>query len=99
MAPAFNDLTVLYDDDLVCVLNGAETARNDDRRSVLHEVVQRILYQPFRLGIKRRGGFIQDEDRRVLQYCARNAQALALAARQFRASLANGGLISIGRLH
>ena len=35
MASTLDDLTVLYYDDLICMLNGAEPVRNDDGGAVL----------------------------------------------------------------
>ena len=64
------------------------------RRAVAHQHRQRVLHQPLRLGIERRGRFVEHEDRRVAQQRAGNGQALALAARQALPALADARLRS-----
>ena len=51
-------------------------------------VVQRFLHQPFVLGVERRGRLVEQQDRRVLQNGAGDGEALALAAGQGDAALA-----------
>ncbi len=47
--------------------------------------------------VQRRGGFVEDQDRRVLQQRARDRHALLLAAGQLQAALADHGVVALGR--
>ena len=55
--------------------------RNDERRPVEHQRRERVLDQQLGLGIQRRGGLVQNQNRRVLQQRPRDGQPLALPAR------------------
>src|SRR3712207_8294577 len=46
-----------------------------------------------RLGVDRRRRFIQDEDRRILEEGARDAEALTLAARELAPAFADLGVV------
>src|SRR5690242_20889067 len=54
-----------------------------------------VLHQQLRLGVQRRGGFVEDQDRRVLQQRARDGQPLALPAGEPLAALADARLIRV----
>ena len=55
--------------------------RNRDGRVVaLEEGVQGLVDERLALRIEGRRGFVQDEDVRILEQCARNGDALFLAA-------------------
>jgi hypothetical protein len=75
--------------------DGRQAVRDDERGAVPHQVGQRVLHQQLRLGVERRGRFVQDQDRRVLQQRARDGQALALPARQPLAALADARLVPV----
>ena len=78
---------------LVGVFDGRQPVRDDQRRAVGHQVVERVLHQAFGFGVERGGGLVEDQDRRVLQHRARDREALALAAGQ-RAALARRCAVS-----
>ena len=59
----------------------------------MHEFLQGILDQTFRLVVQCRGGFIEDEDRRIFVNGAGNRQSLALATGQLV------GVVSQHRVH
>ena len=46
----------------------------------LHQSLQGILYQALALGVEGRGGFVEDEDRGILQDGTGDADALTLSA-------------------
>ena len=53
--------------------------RDHEGCPVAHQVRERILHEQLRLRIERRRGFVQDQDRRVLQQRPRDREALSLA--------------------
>ena len=55
----------------------------------LAQPVERPLDAGFRLDVERAGGLVEDQDRRVLQDGAGDGDALALAARERGAALAD----------
>ena len=59
-----------------------------------HQRRQRVLHQHLRLGVERRGGLVEDQDRRVSQDRARDRQPLPLAARQPLPALADHRLVA-----
>jgi len=59
---------------------------DDERRTTFHQPVETGLNRALGLGVHRTGGFVQNDDARILQYHARDGQALALAARQLDAA-------------
>ncbi len=76
-------------DDGARVEHDQPVQRRDRRQSVgdgdhgasLHQAFERLLDRRLRLGVERRGGFVEHQDRRVLQDHPGDGDALALAAR------------------
>ena len=68
---------------------------DDQRRAVLHDVFKRRLHEHFVFRVERRGRFIEQQHRRVLQDRARDRKALALAARQGHAALADRRVVAL----
>src|SRR5690606_10603067 len=93
VATAFHDRTILNDNNLIGMLDRTQPVGDYNRGSVLHQVGERLLYQAFRLRVERRGRFVKDQDGRIPEHRARNAEPLALAPRQLRAPLTDHGLI------
>ena len=60
-----------------------------DHRALFHQPGELLLDRRLDLGIERRGRLVEHQDRRVLQNHAGEGDALALAARQFDAALAD----------
>src|SRR5690606_41989958 len=52
MCTNFNDLPSFQYDNLICILDRTQSVCNNNRCPVLHQLVQRILNQTFRLGIQ-----------------------------------------------
>ena len=73
--------------------------RDDDGRAPLHQRRQRLLDQPLGLGVERTGRLVEQQDRRVLQDGARNRDALALAAGELVAALADRGIVATRHRH
>ena len=59
------------------------------RGAALHQRLERRLHQPLGLGVERRGRLVEDQDRRVLVDRARDRHALALAAGELAAVVAD----------
>src|ERR1017187_7114628 len=90
----FADLPLFEHHNLVRPAYGGKPVRDDDYGAVLHQVGQRLLYQHFALRVQVAGGFVQDQDGRVLEQGARDGEALALSAGEFGAAIANHGLVA-----
>src|SRR3546814_971649 len=66
----------IYDGDAVGALDRRQPLRDHQRGAALHELVERRLDHALGFGIERRSRFVKDQDRRVLQQCACNREAL-----------------------
>ena len=66
-----------------------QPVRDRDDRAALHQPVELLLDRRLDLRIERRGGLVEHQDRRVLQDHPGERDALALAAREFDAALAD----------
>ena len=93
--PLLDDLPPHHDDDAVGAPDGRESVRDDQGRAVHHEPFDRLLDEAFRLGIERRGRFVEDEDGRVLQEGARDRESLALASRERHAELSDRRVVAL----
>ena len=69
--------------------------RDDNRRAAAHQTAQRRLHVPLRLGVERRGGLVEQQDRRVLQHRARDRDALPLPAGEPDAMLADRRVVAL----
>ena len=92
---ALHQPTVLDDQQLVRLDDGRETVRDDDDGLVPVQARERILDVGLGLRVQRAGGFVEDQDRRVLEEHAREGDALLLAPGEPHASLAEHGLESL----
>ena len=97
MGAAFDDFTVTQHQDLVGPLNGAEPVRNHEARAPGHKPFQGLLDQLLRRRVHRGGGFIQDEQRRVLEQRPRDADALLFPDAQLHAAFTDPGIIAVGK--
>ena len=92
-----DDLAGLEDDDAVGALHGREAVRDDDRRAAAHRRFERGLDHPLAFGVERARRLVEQQQRRVLQHRARDRDALALAAREANAALAEEGPVAVGQ--
>ena len=81
------------------MLDGGKPVCNHNGGSVLHQFNNGILYQAFRLSIKGRGGFVQDQYGRICQNCTGNTDSLHLSPAQFSSTFTNTCFICILILH
>ena len=92
MTAALGNTPALHHDDAVGMLDGGQPVCDHQRRASLHQGGQGRLHMLFGFAVQGRGGFIQQQDRRIFQQGAGNRQALALATRQTHTILANQGV-------
>ena len=89
MRALLDDASVLKHVDAVGVAHGAEAVRDDEARALLHEPFERFLDLPLRFRVHTRGGLIEQQNRRIAQQGARDADALLFAHAEFDAALAD----------
>src|SRR5258708_29334014 len=89
MSSDFGYFPVLQHHNFVGAPDRGEAMRDDDDGAMLHQILQSGLDQTLGFGIQVRGRFVENKYRRVLQQSARDGEALALAAGEFLAALAD----------
>src|SRR5690606_29352697 len=77
-----HDAAAVDDEDPVGVADGAEPVGDDEAGPPLHQPLQRLLDEAFALDIECARRLIENQDPRVLQDRAGDADPLALPARQ-----------------
>ena len=98
MAAAFGDTPFIEHDDLVGMGDRRQPVRDDQRRASLRYLRQRRLDFVLGAAVQRRGGLVQDQDRRIFQQGAGNCHPLLLAAGQFQAAFADLRVIAVRQL-
>src|SRR5208337_3004551 len=94
---ALDDKPLLHHKNLIGAADGGEAVRDDKGGAPAHQLCKAALDHGLRLGIERAGGLVENEDARLCQESARDGQALPLAARELDATLANNGVVSLGK--
>src|SRR5690606_387573 len=89
------DAATFHDDDPVGLADGREAVRDDDRRAVLHQPLERLLHGALAFRIERARRLVEQQDRRVLEERAGDRDALALAAREPHAALAEERVVAL----
>ncbi len=95
MRAFLDDTARLHHQDPVAGEHGCKAVRDHQRGAVGHQALERGLDQSLALGVERGGRLVEQKERRVAQDRARNGDALALAARQRDAALAELRLESV----
>jgi hypothetical protein len=90
----FHHAALVEHDEPVHRRDGREAVGDGDHGLAFHQPVQAGLDGGFDLGVERAGGFVEQQDGRVLEHHARDGDALALAARQLHAAFADVGRIA-----
>jgi len=65
--PALDDRALLHHADEVGVLDRGKPMSDHQRRSVLGELRERVLYEPLGVGVEGAGGLIEKENRSITQ--------------------------------
>jgi hypothetical protein len=94
-AAALGDAAAVQHQDAVAADDARQAMGQHQRRAPLHQQVERLLDGGLVLGVDRRQGLVQHQDRGVAQQRAGDGDALALAARQLHALLADDGGIAL----
>ena len=94
MRALLDDAAAVEHDQAIECGDGRQPVRDGDDRLVLHQRLQILLDRRLDIGIERRGGLVEHQDRRVLEEDTGDRDALALAARQLHAALADKGVVA-----
>src|SRR5208283_1920297 len=86
---ALDHLTAMEHQNLISMPHCREPVRNYETCPTEQQAIQSFLDLALRLGVDARGCFIQDQQRRILQYCPSNRYALFLSDAQADAALAD----------
>ena len=87
--PGLDDPALVEHDQPVHLGQRRQAVGDGDHRLALHQREQVFLDRRLDLRIERRGRLVQDQDRRVLEEDAGDRDALALAAGELDAALAD----------
>ena len=98
MGSGLDDASLVEDDDPVGALDGRETVRDDEHRAPREERLQRLLHEQLRLRVEAGGRLVEEKQPRVLVDGPRDRDALALAAREPDAPVADQGLVALPHL-
>src|SRR5207249_5777762 len=88
---AVDDPSPVEDDDAVEVDHRRQPVSDDEGRRAVVERAQRLMHERLALGVERVRRFVEDEHPWSAKDCARDRQALALAARELDASRPDRG--------
>ena len=91
----FDDLALIQDVDAVGSADGAQAVGDDDGGASCSSRSQALLDQGFGDGVDIGGGLVQDEDARVGQDGAGDADELALADGEVDAAFQDPGLVAL----
>ena len=90
------DVTVFHNDDDIRILNGGYPLCNDQLGRTGDLFFKGLADHGVRVRINGRGGIVQDQDLRLFQQSAGDAQALLLTAGDVGAPLLNVGVVAVG---
>ena len=82
-----DDLAVGEDDDLVCVLNGGQTVRDDKHRADGLDLLEGVLDEKLGLGIDVCGSLVENDDGGLVHNRSREGEELTLACGEVVTSL------------
>ena len=94
---ALGDSAVFDHQDLVGVADRAEAVGDDEAGAAGHQRGQRLLDEPFVFRVEVAGGFVEDQDVGIGEHGAGDGDALALAAGEAQAALADRRVVSLGQ--
>src|SRR5258708_6241496 len=94
MRALLHDAAMVEHDQPIHARDGREPVRDRDHGLAGHQRAEALLDRGLDLAVERGGGFVQHQDRRVFEDHARDRDALALAAGELHAALADLGLVA-----
>lgn len=80
MGAAFRNAIFCEDDNFVSIFDGGQTVGDGNGCPVFGELFQTVMNPAFAFIIQCTGGFVQNQNRRILQKNSGNGDALFLAA-------------------
>lgn len=92
------DPAALQHDNVVGMLNGGQPVRDDKQRFASGQLRKAPLNLVLVFGVRKGGGFVENDDRRILQNHAGNGDALLFTAREAFARLACGRVVALRQL-
>ena len=92
MRPSFDDSPLVEDQDLIRISYGTKPVRHHDTGAVVEEARESPLYARFGQRVDGAGGFVENENARIGQHGAGEADELTLAEADASAALADLGL-------
>ena len=95
VSAALDDLAALDHQNLIRAANRRQPMRDDERRAALPQRSQAVLNHHLALAVEARRGLVQQQDARVREHRAGDGHALALAARQPDAALADDRVVAL----
>src|SRR5579863_5206250 len=96
MRAPFDNLTLLHDHDLIGAADGGKAVRDDEGGASLHEIGETVLDHFLGFGIEARRCLVENEDAGLGENGAGDGDALALAAGELDAALADDRVIFVG---
>ena len=98
MSSTFDNRTAFQDDDLIRAADGGKAVSNHQSGSAINQTLERLLDQRFRFSVNGRRGFIQDEDRAILQDGPGDGNSLFLTAGKLYPAFADDCLQPFGHM-
>ena len=95
MRPLLDDPALVEHDQPVERGDRRQPVGDGDHRLAFHQPVEIVLDRRLDLRIERRGRLVEDQDRRILEHHAGDRDALALAAGQLDAALADMRVVAL----
>src|SRR5262245_48136773 len=99
MRPLFGDSSVAKHHDALGIANGREAMGDDEGGAIVSKLLQRVLHCLLALVIQRACRLIKNDDRRILEEDARDAQPLLLSTRELDSALTNIRIIAPRQRH
>ena len=92
MRALFAQAALVEDENAVGVLNGAQAMGDDERGAAGEQAVERFANQQLGFGVHAGGGFVENQEARIVRQRAGEADQLALADGKSRAALVDAGV-------
>ena len=89
------DSAVVEHDDLIRVNDGRNALRDNNLRRILQARRKRFADARLGRGVDRAGGVVENQNFRLFQKCARNAQTLLLSAGYIRTTLIEYVIVAV----
>ena len=97
MRALFAQAAFVEDENAIGVLNGAQAVRDDDRSAAGEQAIERFANHDFGSRVHAGGGFVEDQEARIVRQGAGEADQLALADGKSGAALADHRFDALGQ--